>query len=144
MKRILTIMALVTCMCACEEMALDGAWDPMELDKTHLNFPQEGGEQAVVVLNYSIWWISGAYSGIDKTDGRWGYLDYIHPTSSGGDETCTYDILDGGWYQVTVHDISRSNRAIFKVSPNGTGARREAIIDMTAGDVFTSISISQD
>ncbi len=137
-------MALVTCMCACEEMALDGAWEPMKLDKTHLNFPQEGGEQAVVVLNYSSWWISGAYTGAYKTDGRWEYLDYIRPSSSGGDETCTYAILDGGWYQVTVPDISRSNTAIFKVSPNDTGARREAIIDMTAGDVFTSISISQD
>lgn len=137
-------MAVITCMCACEEMVLDGAWDPMELDKTHLNFPQKGGEQAVVVLNYSRWWISGAYTDIYKTDGKWECLDYIHPGSSGGDETCMYDILDGGWYQVTVPDIGRSNSAIFKVSPNDTGVRREAIIQMTSGDVFTSISISQD
>lgn len=143
MKRILAVLSITLCLCACEEIALDGAWDPMELDKTHLNFPQEGGEDALVVLNYSRWWISGAYTDVDQTDGRWEYMNYIHPSSSGGDETCTYDILDGGWYQVTVPDI-RSNTAIFKVSPNDTGVRRSAIINMTAGDVFTSISISQE
>ena len=32
---------------------MDGAWDPIELDKTHVNFPPEGGQNTVSALNYS-------------------------------------------------------------------------------------------
>ena len=44
MKRILTIIAAIACLCSCKENIFDGTWDPMELDKTHVNFPSEGGQ----------------------------------------------------------------------------------------------------
>ena len=70
--------------------------------------------------------------------------NYIYPTSTDGEETYTYDILDGGWYRVTVPDKGRSNTVVISVDPNDTAKPRTAIIDMTAGDVFTQISVSQN
>ena len=121
---------------SCEEVNMDGAWDPIELDKSHVNFPKEGGQNTVSALNYSRWWISGGYES--------SYQNYIHATSSGGDETCTYDVLDGGWYHVSVPDKGKSNTIIITVDPlGGDGNPREAIIQMQAGDAFTKISIAQ-
>lgn len=123
---------------SCEETIFqkDGDWDPIELDKTHVNFPPEGGQNTVSALNYSRWWINGGYES--------SYQDYIQATSSGGDETCTYDVLDGGWYHVIVPDKGKSNTIIITVDPlSGDGNPREAIIEMQAGDAFTKISIAQ-
>ena len=114
---------------------MDGAWDPIELDKTHVNFPPEGGQNTVSALNYSRWWINGGYES--------SYQDYIHATSSGGDETCTYDVLDGGWYHVSVPDKGKSNTVIITVDPHYDTEPRQAVIDMQAGDAFTRFSISQ-
>ena len=114
---------------------MDGAWDPIELDKTHVNFPPEGGQNTVSALNYSRWWINGGYES--------SYQDYIHATSSGGDETYTYDVLDGGWYHVLVPDKGKSNTVIITVDQHYDTKPRQAIIEMQAGDAFTKISISQ-
>ena len=141
MKRFVYAIALVATMffaSSCEETIFEnvGDWDPIELDKTHVNFPPEGGQNTVSALNYSRWWISGGYES--------SYQDYIHATSSGGDETCTYDVLDGGWYHVIVPDKGKSNTIIITVDPlSGDGNPREAIIEMQAGDAFTKISIAQ-
>lgn len=141
MKRFVYAIALGATMffaSSCEETIFqkDGDWDPIELDKTHVNFPPEGGQNTVSALNYSRWWINGGYES--------SYQDYIHATSSGGDETCTYDVLDGGWYHVTVPDKGKSNTIIITVDPlSGDGNPREAIIEMQAGDAFTQISIAQ-
>lgn len=99
---------------SCEEIVLDGAWDPIELDKSHVNFPPEGGQNTVSVLNYTRWWISSAY-----------------------------DLLDGGWYRVTVPDQGRSRTIIITVDPLGDAKPRQAVIEMTVGDAFTKVSIAQ-
>ena len=70
---------------------------------------------------------------------------YIHADSSDGEEACTYDILDGGWYHVMVPDKGKSNTIIITVDPIDHGGRpREAIITMTVGDAFSNISIAQN
>ena len=142
MKRFVYAIALVATMffaSSCEETIFEkeGDGDPIELDKTHVNFPPEGGQNTVSALNYSRWWISGGYES--------SYKDYINATSSGGDETCTYDVLDGGWYHVSVPDKGKSNTIIITVDPlSGDGNPREAIIEMQAGNAFTKISIGQE
>lgn len=136
MKRILTILAAIVCLCSCEETNFDGAWDPMELDKTHLNFTSEGGEQGIVVMNYSRVWIVGAY----KEDS----VDYIYSTSTGGDDAYADDFLDSDWYRVSIPNKGKSNTVIVSVDPNYTTKPRTAIIDLTSGDVFASISIHQN
>ena len=117
MKRILTIIAAIACLCSCKENIFDGAWDPMELDKTHVNFPSEGGQNTVSVLNYTRWWIIGGEE-VFRIDDHKINSDYIHADSSDGEEACTYDILDGGWYHVMVPDKGKSNTIIITVDPD--------------------------
>lgn len=135
MKRLSYIIILITAVSAfisCEHvLCVDGAWDPMELDKTHVNFPSEGGQNTVSVLNYTLWWIVGGY-----TNG------FIHATSSEG-ENGAQDTLDGGWYHLTVPDKCRSNSVIITVEPNN-GEPRQTIIQMQSGDAFATFSISQE
>ena len=148
MKRLVYAIALGATMffaSSCEEtiFEMDGDWDPIELDKTHVNFPPEGGQNTVSALNYSRWWINGGYEIIRIADQKID-SDYIHATSSDGEDACTYDILDGGWYHVTVPDKGKSNTIIITVDPLGDDRLpREAIIKMQAGDAFTQISICQ-
>lgn len=137
MKRILILLAAIVCLAACEHEQKDGDWKPMTLDKQELTFSSEGGEQVVTVTNYSGWWISGAYNDNNKQN-------HIYPTSTDGEKAYTYDILDGGWYRVTVPDKGRSNTVVISVDPNDTAKPRTAIIVMTAGDVFTQISVAQN
>ena len=63
MKRFVYTIALVATLffaSSCEETIFEkkGDWDPIELDKSHVNFPQEGGQDTVAALNYSRWWKS--------------------------------------------------------------------------------------
>lgn len=128
---------------SCEEIVLDGAWDPIELDKSHVNFPPEGGQNTVSALNYTRWWISSAYETGAYVDQHWEYTGFVHPTSSGGEQAYTYDLLDGGWYRVTVPDQGRSRTIIITVDPLGDAKPRQAVIEMTVGDAFTKVSIAQ-
>ena len=73
MKRFAYAIALVAtlfCASSCEETIFekDGDWDPIELDKTHVNFPPEGGQNTVSALNYSRWWINGGYESSKTVD----------------------------------------------------------------------------
>ena len=143
MKRIIFVLvSVVAIFTSCQEIVLDGAWDPIELDKKHVNFPSEGGQNTVSALNYSRWWICGGYGSKRQVNGRWENDDYVYPTSS-VEEYVTYDTLDGGWFHVLVPDQGKSNTVIITVEPNEGSEPRTAIIDMTVGDSFTSISISQ-
>lgn len=51
MKRIITYLAALLCICSCEMTIMDGKWDPIELDKKSVTFPQEGGQNTVSALN---------------------------------------------------------------------------------------------
>ena len=78
MKRSINAVALAAIICfasSCEETIFEkeGDWDPIELDKTHVYFPPEGGQNTVSALNYSRWWISGGYES--------SYQDCVHATS---------------------------------------------------------------
>ena len=120
---------------SCEEVIMDGAWDPIELDKTHVNFPPEGGQNTVSALNYSRWWICGGYESSP--------LEYTHATSSDGEEVHTSDLLDGGWYHILVPDKGKSNTVIITVDPHDDTNPRQATIEMQAGNAFTKFTISQ-
>ena len=58
MKRIIFVLvSVVAIFTSCERIVLDGGWDPIEVDKKHVNFPSEGGQNTVSTLNYTRWWI---------------------------------------------------------------------------------------
>ena len=138
MKRFFQIIlfaAAIIAVCSCEETQLDGAWDPIKLDKIHVNFPHEGGQNTVSALNYTRWWINGGYETSPQ--------EYVHATSSENQEACTYDVLDGGWYHILVPDKGKSNTVIITVDQNDDAKPRHATIEMQAGDAFTKFTISQ-
>lgn len=139
----LLIAVLFPLIVSCEKLELDGKWDPIKVDKQQLNFTSEGGEQKVTMQNYSRWRISGAYENATQVNGFIEYTNYIHPTSTDGEEAYTYDQLDGGWYRVSVPDKGKSNTAVIAVDKNQAVEARKATIIMTVGDAFTNIQINQ-
>ena len=144
MKRFVYAIALGATMffaSSCEETIFqkDGDWDPIELDKTHVNFPPEGGQNTVSALNYSRWWINGGYESAVQVNGKWEYTNYVHASSSEGEETNTYDVLDGGWYHVTLPDNGKSNNVILTVDPHDDTKPRQAVIVMQAGNASAYI-----
>ena len=138
MKRLVYAIAFAATLLlssSCEEVNMDGAWDPIELDKSHVNFPKEGGQNTISALNYTRWWINGGYESSP--------LEYTHATSSDGEEVHTYDLLDGGWYHILVPDKGKSNTVIITVDPHDDTKPRQATIQMQAGNAFTTFTISQ-
>ena len=141
-KLIYCLMAIVAAsvMTSCEEA--DGNQTPIKLDKSELTFPSVGGEQTVTAVNYNSWWIGGGYEVFDQAKNE--YTNYVYPTSTDGEDACTYDLLDGGWYYVVVPDKGESNQVVITVSENNTSTPRYATITMRNRNAFTNISIQQE
>ncbi|MBO4605832.1 MAG: BACON domain-containing protein [Bacteroidales bacterium] len=141
MKRILFLIMFLCAVGACSQPGVDnheleGNWESMKLDKPKLEFTSEGGVDTVTVKNYTSWWISVGYNlkrdenGIGTQDGK-----YYHPTR--------FDFLDAEWFQALVPDNGKSNQVIVTVGANTLGKPREAVLEMTAGDIFGTILIYQ-
>ena len=131
MKRFFQTILFATAImvaCSCEELQKDGAWDPVELDKSNIEFTAEGGQETVTALNYTSWWINGGYESAVQVNGKWEYTNYV---------------LDGGWYHVTLPDNGKSNTVILTVDPHDDTKPRQAVIVMQAGNASAKISISQ-
>ena len=140
-KSIALLLSVATIfLCACEE--IEGKQTPIKLDKSELTFPSAGGEQTVTAVNYNSWWISGGYEDFDQAKNE--YTIYVYPTSTDGEDVCTYDLLDGGWYFVVVPDKGNSNQVVITVSENTTSKPRSATIIMQNRNAFTNISIQQE
>ena len=141
MKKLFTFLTLVVAvvLTSCED--IDGKQTPIKLDKSELTFTSVGGEQTVTAVNYKSWWISGGYVAHDQVKNE--YTGYVYPVSTGGEDACTYDLLDGGWYNVSVPYDGR-NTAVVKVFGNTAGTARQANIIMTVGDSFVTIKLCQE
>lgn len=121
-----------------------GLWPPIQLDRPEAVLPSTGGTVVVSMLNYTSWWINGGYSAEPDEEGVWRPVeDYIFSTSSDGEETCTYDILEGGWFHAVVPNKGQSHQLIIAADENYLAKPRHAIIEMECGDVFTSIKVTQ-
>ena len=114
-----------------------GDWPPIILDYSQIDVEVCGGEFTVTVLNYPTWWILVGYDEHDPSA-------VIYPTSSDGDTAYTFDLLDGGWYHAQVPQKGQSNQLVINVDENYSGQSRSAIIEMGAGDVFSSVTIHQN
>ena len=140
-KSIVLLLSVATIfLCACEE--IEGKQTTIKLDKSELTFPSAGGEQTVTTVNSNSWWISGGYEDFDQAKNE--YTNYVYPTSTDGEDVCTYDLLDGGWYYVVVPDKGNSNQVVITVSENTTSKPRSATIIMQNRNAFTNISIQQE
>lgn len=136
MKKPIIFALLATCLAlsACDEDPKYGGWDPIKVDNPTLEFTAEGGTQTATATNYSGWWINGGY---EKNPS----LDYILSTSSGGEGTYSFDVLDGEWFHAEVP--GRGNKLVVTVDANTTGKQRTLYIDMEAGDAFTTVKVTQ-
>ena len=142
-KSIVLLLSVATIfLCACEE--IEGKQTPIKLDKSELTFPSAGGEQTIATVNYNSWWISGGYEDKKYVNGVSEYVNYVYPTSTDGEDACTYDLLDGGWYYVVVPEKGNSNQVVITVSENTTSKPRSATIIMQNRNAFTNISIQQE
>ena len=140
-KSIALLLSVATIfLCACEE--IEGKQTPIKLDKSELTFTSVGGEQTVTAVNYNSWWIGGGYEDFDQAKNE--YTNYVYPTSTDGEDACTYDLLDGGWYYVVVPDKGNSNQVVITVGVNTTSKPRSATIIMRNRNAFTNISIQQE
>lgn len=140
-KSIALLLSVATIfLCACEE--IEGKQTPIKLDKSELTFSSAGGEQTVTAVNYNNWWISGGYEDYDQAKSE--YTNYVYPTSTDGEDACTCDLLDGGWYYVVVPDKGNSNKVVIKVSENNISTPRSATITMRNRNAFTNISVQQE
>ena len=142
MKKLFTFLTLVVAvvLTSCED--IDGKQTPIKLDKSELTFTSVGGEQMVTAVNYKSWWISGGYEDFDQIENE--STTYVYSTSTDGEEACTYDLLDGGWYYVVVPDKGHSNQVVITVSENKTSNSRSAAIIMQNRNAFTNIRIQQE
>ena len=119
-----------------------GNWPPIELDRNGYVFDFNSGEVTITALNYASWWINYGYENARNVNGKIEYDNFVRAEHSEGSNFP--DILDGGWYHATVPENGQSNQLVITVEPNDTGQCRQVIIEMEAGDAFTSVKIYQD
>ncbi len=122
----------------------DGLWEKMKLSKKEVHFDHAGGTDTVSVLNYSTWWFSSACDGECADD------NYILPDGP-ETENVGFNHITGSWWSAEVLKDSPN-----KIVITSGGALtcpvddcdkevypKKAIINVTAGDIFSSITIYQ-
>lgn len=123
----------------------DGDWEGMKLSKKEVHFDHKGGTDTITVKNYSSWWFNTA------CNERCADTNYILPTSI---DTGAIDnrLISGDWWSAEVLKSS-PNKVAITVNAAETCLSedcgkevfpRKAIIIMTAGDIFESITIYQE
>ncbi|MBR3568386.1 MAG: BACON domain-containing protein [Salinivirgaceae bacterium] len=120
-KIAISLIALFATAISCTKESKDGDWDPMKLSKNEIVFPAEGGTDSIKVKNYSSWWISSVF--VNNSD--------------------DFRSTKADWMEVVVPNDKR-NWVFVTVSENTTDSIRQAYLEMTAGDIFKSIPITQN
>jgi hypothetical protein len=142
------LLFLALCFTACSldlsSTEADGKWEEMKLSKKEVHFEHTGGSDTISVKNYSSWWFASACNG-ECSDGN-----RILPSSSEA-EIIDNKLINGSWWSAEVLKDS-PNKIAIKVDAaveclsEDCGKEvfpRKAIITMTAGDIFESITIYQ-
>ena len=108
-----------------EEPRKDGDWEPIDLSISELTFGLEGGTQSVTSLNYPNWWISSIC------------------IPNNGEElwyTTSYPEI----YTLSVEGLSAVAKTnTVEVTVDVSSTPRNWSLEMTAGDIFAKIKISQ-
>ena len=125
-----------------DSLPAPGDWPPIKLDRKEYLFNCYSGEVTITALNYESWWINYGYEDARNVNGKIEYDNFVRAEHSEG--SYVPDILNGGWYHATVPEKGLSNQLVITVEPNDTGHYRQVIIEMEAGDSFTSVKIYQE
>ncbi len=111
----------------------DGNWDPMKIDKSEIVISQAESCDTIKCLNY-YWWITDVEENVNG-------VKQIHnvPYNPTDIDYCS---LEGEWYSLRVPQDNR-NLLIIKCKENTNHDKRELIIGMSAGDIFTTLKAEQ-
>lgn len=137
MRIVLSTLALVIMISpSCEEVSVDGDWDPIEFDHNEFTVPAIGGTVYSKVLNYSGIWlndISVSNEGVQNAE-----PEIFLPIN---DEP--YDSLSCKYAQLSV---SKDKKPVVKieVAPNNEQETLLMTIGVECGDAFSDITIHQD
>lgn len=123
----------------------DGNWAEMNLSSKEVHFDHKGGLETVYVRNYNSWWISSA------CNEKCADSNYILPVSLDSGLT-NNRFISGGWWNA---EVPKGKSSTLNITANAAETRlsedcgkevfpRKAIIIMTAGDIFESITIYQE
>lgn len=127
----LLLIVLITIF-SCELNSEDGRWDPMKWTSNRPGDPRkitataEGGTYHLKCTNYGGPWIDSVTSPDTTIYGSSKEQDFRH---------IKYD-----WYDV----LAKENTFYITLLPNTTGKERKLSIDVTAGDIFDHIEVTQN
>lgn len=111
----------------------DGRWHPMKIDKTEIVMSQAESCDTIKCLNY-YWWITDVEENVNGVK----HIHYVpyNPTDT------DYCSLEGEWYSLRVPQDNQ-NLLIINFKENTNHNKRELIIGMSAGDIFTTLKAEQ-
>ena len=125
------LLVLLSTLFSCELNSVDGRWDRMKWTSNRPGDPRkitataEGGTYQLKCTNYGGPWISSVTSPDTTIYGLSKEQDFHH---------IQYD-----WYDV----LAKGNTFYITLLPNTTGKERKLSIDVTAGDVFDHVEVTQ-
>ena len=111
----------------------DGNWNPMKIDKSEIVMSQAESCDTIKCLNY-YWWITDVEENVNGVK-QIHYVPY-NPTDT------DYCSLEGEWYSLRVPQDNQ-NLLIINFKENTNHDKRELIIGMSAGDIFTTLKAEQ-
>lgn len=111
----------------------DGNWDPMKIDKSEIVMSQAESCDTIKCLNY-YWWITDVEENVNG-------VKQIHNVPYNPTDT-DYCSLEGEWYNLRVPQDNQ-NLLIINFKENTNHDKRELIIGMSAGDIFTTLKAEQ-
>lgn len=126
------LLMLLTTLFSCELNSEDGRWDPMKWTSNRQGGPRkitttaEGGTYQLKCTNYGGPWIHNVTSQDTTIFGSSKEQDFRH---------IKYD-----WYDIS----AKENTFYITLLPNTTGKERKLFIDVTAGDIFDHIEVTQN
>jgi len=134
MKKLL-FLALVLCfaLSSCDDK--EGDWDPIKTDKSSIEFTSAGGTDVVTAKNYNTWWVEGV-TYIQGTDTVYKYGNYT------ADEEETFEETKSGISSWLSYNTS-GNKLTVTADKNTSPLSRKALLSMTVGDSFCTITVSQ-
>lgn len=118
-----------------EENMLTGIEEPMEISDTDLTVSNDGGTVTFEVTNYDSWFFTGAtiQSGEETTP------ETIYPKRN---QNLT-NILKGDWYTIEVPENDK-NKLNCTLSKNDNKIKRIIKIDMSVGDAYQQLTVTQE
>ena len=126
------LLILLTTLFSCELNSEDGRWDPMKWTSNRPGDPRkitataEGRTYQLKCTNYGGPWINNVTSQDTTIFGSSKEQDFRH---------IKYD-----WYDIS----AKENTFYITLLPNTTGKERKLSIDVTAGDIFDHIEVTQN